>query len=344
MALTNIFHPAQASLTGPVDSLQLKVWLGEVLGTYMRGLTVVPLIASHRIGFGKQWQMPVAGFSDSGKYHVTSDSVLTDSGYLQRTPFVERTVVLDQPYVINAFIPDIEEWQTHYDARAVHLKAIAERHARVSDRKACFQILKAARSAANVPVGGSITAEMATPAGSSGATAPAACTNAALLTNSAAGRTALLDALAAAAQRLDEQDIPRIGRYALLRPVQFNMLIMDRGLLDRDVTRENGDFADGTVYKAFGIQLIKSNAITDAAVNYTNVTGENNTYTRNYTENAGVVFCQDAALRLIRKEMEMQLWYEKERFGWVVTTRIFDGFEYRRPECVVELRTGQVQS
>lgn len=339
-APSEMFLPSQSLLTGAADALQLKVWLGELLGAYQRGLQVAPFLGSKTITVGNSWQLPMYGYSDSGKHHVEGESILTDSGYRQRVPFKERLMYVDKPYVINEFTPDWTEMQTHYESRSILLNSFAERHARRTDYLACRAIIKAARSAANI-TGGSTTAEQRTPAGSSknnagGDTAPADCTHADLLTDG----SRLVTALFAAATRLDENDVPGDGRIALLRPAQYYAIVTNRELLDRDVVRENGDFADGTVFKCANIRLVKTNAIATAAVNQASpATGEIVDYSGDFSTNAGVVFRMDAARRLIRMGMEIQAWYEKERFGHVVTTRQIDGFNVERPEAAVELCT-----
>lgn len=337
-----MFRPADSLLGGtPFDDLQLKVWLGQVSGAFMRGQEVVPFIDSRTIETGKSWQLPMYGYSDSGKHHVVGESIVEDTGYRQVIPFMEKLMYVDKPYTINTFVPDWEEMQTHYETRSILMQGFGERHARRADLLACLTLIKAARSAANIPVAGSVTSEMATVGGSSngtgaaGQTAPAACDDAGMLTDG----DKIVAALFAAAQRLDEQDVPNEGRIALLRPSQYYALVTNRQLLDRDVVRENGDFADGTVFKCANIRLVKSNAIQAARQNYTGATGEIVSYVVDARDNAGVVFHRDAALRLIRKNMEINTWEDKERFGYVISTRRIDGFNVKKPECVVELTT-----
>ena len=338
MAVGEMMRPAQKNLANAVDAMQLKVWLGQLSGAYLRGQEVLPFIDSRQITTGNSWQLPVFGYSDSGKHHAVGDSILEDADYRQTVPVTEKVMYVDKPYTINAFIPDWEEMQTHYDTRSQVIQGFAERHARHSDLLACFALMTAARSAANI-TGGGTSAEQRTAAGSSSATgasgqaAPTACDNAAMLTDG----DVLVAALFAAAQRLDEQDAPSEGRIALLRPSQYYALVTNRQLLDRDVVRDNGDFADGTVFKCANIRLVKSNAIQAAAQDYSGATGEIVNYVDDYTENAGVVFHRDAALRLIRINMEMNAWEDKERYGWVLSTRRIDGYNVKKPEAVVEL-------
>lgn len=325
-----MFRPADSLFAGTPTALQLKMYFGELLGTLNRGLEIVPHLRSKSIDAGLSWAEPVYGFAEPGKYHVAGEDVLIDAGYVARVPFVEKLYQIDLPFTLNGFIPSFDEFQTHYDARAPFYRQIAEKHARTSDMKAGRMLIKAARAAANIPAGGAITAGCETPAGLT-------IVNAAMLTSA----TVLMSSLQTAAQTLDENDVPALGRKVLLHPVQFWNLVNNRELLDRDVTRENGDFADGTVYKAFGIQLIKSNAIkaVRTAGNYAGVTGEVNSYIANFSNNAGVVFTEDSVLHLLRKALELQMWYEKPRFGTVITTRVIDGFGITRPEATIELAT-----
>jgi hypothetical protein len=169
-------------------------------------------------------------------------------------------------------------------------------------------------------------------------------TNAAMLTSA----TVILDSLRQAAQRFDENDVPDGERYFACHPAQYHLLVADRQLLDGDVQAvrgSNGDYPTARVYMAHGFTLLKSTALKAmrTAGDYTNVTGDNNTYTATsagtHAANAGICFTNESCIRMVRKEFEMNSWYENERFAQVITTRVIDGYGTYRPETTVAFRT-----
>ena len=312
------------------------MFFGELIGIYTRGKQISNRLRTQTIDSGLSWQTPAYGLIETGGYHVAGEDVLITSGYLQQIPFADKTFFIDLPWVLNLLTPSFDRLQTHYSTTEIEMRQVAERQARQTDLKACRMLANSAEVAANV-TGGSVTSGSETPAGLT-------ITNAAMLTSA----TVILDSLRQAAQRFDENDVPEGKRYFACHPAQKHLLISDRQLLDRDVQRvpgSNGDYPSATIYMAHGFEIISSTAIKAmrTAGDYTNVTGDNNTYTATSTgthaANAGICFTDESAIRLVRKDLEVNSWYQESRFAHVVTSRVIDGYSTYRPETVVALRT-----
>jgi hypothetical protein len=344
---TGTFRPAQALMTGSATALQLRMFLGRLIGIYLRGMQIGNKFMRQEIQEGLSWQCPAYGLVEDGKYHVAGESVIIDSGYLQQVPFADKTFFIDLPWVNNILTPSFDTLQTHYSVESIRASQLAERQARHSDLKACRRLANSAEDigesgarTANV-TGGSVPAGSVTPGG-------LVVTNAAMLTSA----TVILDSLRQAAQRFDENDIPDGERYFACHPAQYHLLVADRQLLDGDVQAvrgSNGDYPTAKVYMAHGFTLLKSTALKAmrTAGTYTNITGDNNLYTEfttgasgTFTQNAGICFTNESCIRLVRKEFEMNSWYENERFAQVITTRVIDGYGTYRPETVVAFKTG----
>lgn len=310
------------------------MFFGELIGIYTRGKQISNRLRTQYIDAGLSWQCPAYGLSETGKYHVAGEDVLIDSGYLQQIPFADKTFFIDLPWVLNMLTPSFDKMQTHYSVTEIQARGMAERQARQTDLKACRMLANAAEAAANV-TGGSVTSGSETPAGLT-------VTNAGFLTSA----SVILDGLRQAAQRMDENDIPEGKRYFACHPAQKHLLISDRQLLDKDVLQvPNGDYAKATVYMAHGFEIISSTALKAmrTAGDYTNVTGDTATYTATSTgthaANAGICFTDESVIRLVRKDLEMNSWYQDSRFAHVVTSRVIDGYGTYRPETVVAFRT-----
>ena len=322
-------------MTGSVTALQLRMFFGELIGIYTRGKQISNRLRTQFIQEGLSWQCPAYGLAESGGYHVAGEDVLIEAAtYLKQVPMADKTFFIDLPWILPMMTPSFDRLQTHYSTTEIQMRMIAERQARNSDLKACRMLANAAEAAANV-TGASVPDECETPAGLT-------ITNAGFLTTP----SVILDGLRQAAQRFDENDVPEGKRYFACHPAQKHLLISDRQLLDKDVLQiPNGDYAKATVYMAHGFEIISSTAVKAmrTAGDYTNVTGDNATYTATSTgthaANAGICFTDESVIRLVRKELEMDSWYQNSRYSHVVTSRVIDGYGIYRPETVVAFRT-----
>ena len=322
-------------MDGSVTDLQLRMFFGELIGIYTRGKQISNRIRTQTIMEGLSWQCPAYGLIETGAYHVAGEDILIEAAtYLKQIPFADKTFFVDLPWVLPMMTPSFDRLQTHYSTTEIQQRQIAERQARQTDLKACRMLANAAETAANV-TGGAVPAGSATPAGLT-------VTNAAGLTSA----TVILDFLRQAAQRFDENDIPEGKRYFACHPAQKHLLISDRQLLDRDVLMvPNGDYAKASVYMAHGFEIVSSTALKQMRTTgaYTNVTGDNAPYTEvsatTFTGNAGICFTDESVIRLVRKELEMDSWYQNSRYAHVVASRVIDGYGVYRPETVATLKT-----
>jgi hypothetical protein len=117
----------------------------------------------------------------------------------------ERVIVIDDLLISPVFIASIDEAKTHYDVRSEYSKQAGAALARAMDKNLAQVGLLAARASATVT-------------GGNGGTS---ITSATALTSASALETAAF----AAAQALDEKDVPEEDRYLYLKPAQYYLLI-----------------------------------------------------------------------------------------------------------------------
>ena len=262
-----VSRPGRDQLAGTdVTALLLKVFSGEVLSTFaantvMRGLHTIRTITS-----GKAAQFVVTGTAKS-RFHTPGESLLdaTNLGnalgneandgsnvdkYADSIANTEKTIYIDKQLVSSTFVDQLDEKLAHWDSRSGYSREIGLELSKQFDINCLNTVVAASRSGANITgglTGGSIAG------------------GAAIETDS----DSLLDAIAGAAQKLDENSVPDTDRALILRPAQFWLLINDVGasssqrahLVDRDVASANGDVSTGKVLKAYGFDIFKSNNI-----------------------------------------------------------------------------------
>lgn len=239
-----------------VDALFLKVFSGEILTTFeefnvMKGLHTMRTIAN-----GKSAQFPVTGIADA-QYHTPGQNIAdATNGYLSQIKHAEKVINIDDVLVASTFIANIDELKNHYDVRSIYAQELGKALAKRFDLATMKTLAAAARSAATI-TGGKAGIQVDSNSGGVGALSG----------------TEIQAALFTAAQRLDENDIPDDGqRFAILKPKDYYTLISSgEEVVNRDFGGR-GDVASGRIPMVAGINLYKSNHLSDVAANLVSVT------------------------------------------------------------------------
>ena len=297
------------------DALFLKVFSGEVLSAFRKATVFENLHTVRTISSGKSAQFPIIGLS-STSYH-TPGTQLTGAAIKH----AEATVNIDDKLVSQVFLADIDEAKNHYDVRSQYSTEMGNALAYKFDQNVAATIAQAARTSTNfntdLPGGTRIKIVAANKAAVTGAN--------------------LVTALWTAAEKMDINNVPEDNRYVVLGPTEYYKLAQTTDVLNRD-WGGSGAYADGTVLKVAGISIIKSNHL--PTTNRSAVTGENNTYHANYTDNVGLVFNKQAVgtVKLMDLKMEQTgsdvhaLWQ-----GTFMVGSMAHGTGVLRPDCAVEI-------
>ena len=197
-------------------------------------------------------------------------------------PVAEKTIVMDDLLISSAFVYDLDETLAHYSLRSEISAKIGHALAEAYDKKIFRQIAKAAREAHP------ITAAPGPEPGGSVINIGA---------NKEYDAQALVDAFFEAASILDEKNLPKQGRTAVLSPRQYYALIsqVDSNILNRDFGASQGNLNSGEgLYEIAGISIKRSNNLPFLAGNVAAVNGENNDYSGNFTNHCGLIYQKDA--------------------------------------------------
>ena len=230
------------------NALFLKVFAGEVLTAFDETNVMKDLHVSRTISSGKSAQFPVTGKANAA-YHTVGTPLLGT----QNISHNEIVVNIDDVLIADTFIANIDEAKNHYDVRAEYSRLLGMALAKQFDVR-CLQLgVLAARGSATV----------------SGGNGGTAITDADAATNGAS----LAASIFAAAQAMDEKDVPENDRVAIVKPAQYYNLVQTTDVINRDFGGA-GVYAEGTVLKVAGIQIVKSNNL--PTTNVSAVSGENN--------------------------------------------------------------------
>jgi hypothetical protein len=299
------------------NAMFLKVWAGEVLTAFRKSTVFEALHKVRTISSGKTAQFPIIGLN-SASYHTPGNQII---GNQQKV--AEATVNIDDKLISSVFLPDIDEAKNHYDVRSQFSAEMGNALAYTYDKNVAAVIAKAARTATNfntdLPGGTRIKIV---------ATSKAAITGAQLAT-----------ALFAAAQKMDENSLPEGDRYCCLAPAEYYKLVQETTVINRDWGGQ-GAYADGTVLKVAGIDIIKSNHL--PTTNRTAATGENNAYDADYTKSVALVWNPMCAGTVKLMDLKMETTGGDVHALWQGTFMVASmalGTGILRPDCAIEIHT-----
>jgi hypothetical protein len=244
-------------------------------------------------------------------------------------PVAEKTIVMDDLLVSSAFVDSLDEVLAHYSLRSEIANKIGYALAEAYDKKIFRIIAKSARQAS--PITASPGPE---PGGS--------------VIKLGAGNEfnaqALVDSFFEAASILDEKNVPREGRHAVLSPRQYYALIsqVDSNILNRDYGNTQGNLNSGQgLVDIAGISIKRSNNLPFMAGTVARVQGENNDYSGDFSASCGLIYQKDAAAvvqglgpSIQTTGSDVQTMYQ----GDLVVGRVAMGADWLNPCAAIELQ------
>lgn len=299
----------QTNGSGATDALFLQKFAGEVLTTFAGVNVMMGRHLVRTITEGKSAQFPATGIADA--YDHTPGAEINGRAIAH----AERIITLDGLIISDVFIANIDEAMNHYDVRSIYTTEVARALSKKMDKNVLQVGVLAARAAAVIT-------------GNPGGTVINAGTD--VVTNA---NGALRSAFFAAAQAMDEKDVPEDSRYCVLKPAQYYTLVVDEKVPNRDYSAQPGaDIRTGKVWEVAGIGIVKSNNLPT-----TNVNTGNSKYQVNATNTVGLALHPSAVGTLKLLDLAVEGEYQIQRQGTLIVAKYASGHGILRPECAVEI-------
>jgi len=336
----------QVNSAGNVDALFLKKFSGEILQTFEESNIFKPLHTVRTIENGKSAQFPVTGIA-SADYHTPGENIAdADNSYLSDIKKAEQIITIDKMLLASTFLSNIDDVKNHYDIRSVYANELGKALALRFDTAIAKVFIAAARSSAVITggkTGGQLDVANNDFSAGDVAGTPAAVTGSELIT-----------ALFTAAQKLDENDIPGDGRFAVLRPSEYYKLItggsgavaINTSAANKDVGG-SGSLASGSIAQVAGINIYKSthipstdlSAVTsgDGAASNDVFGGDGAGYNGDFRNSLGIVGHSAAVGTVKLLDLATESEYQIERQGTLFVAKYAMGHGILRPECAIEL-------
>ena len=340
----------QVNAAGDVKAIFLKKFAGEVLTTFEQTNVMKPLHTIRTINNGKSAQFPVTGTA-SAAYHVVGEDLVdsTNSGGIQQIKHAEKIISIDELLVASTFIANLDELKNHYDVRSIYSgelgRALANKFDKQDIQTALINTATWDGSGIATPAVTTITGNYAGSAVYSAAGTDDA--NKRFLGSTGAGTMDtdglyLAKAIYAAAQLLDEKDVPADNRFCLVSPQRYYNLIQAETASGNNLLTINrdwdgqGSYAKGTVAQVAGVTVVKTNHLPTADI--AAETGQANTYSDTFgTKVMGLVFHKSAVGTVKLQDLSTESEYQIQRQGTLMVAKYAMGHGGLRPECGVVL-------
>ena len=194
----------------------LKLFSGELFKAYESATVAKGTVQSRTLKNGKSMQFIFTGRM-TADYHEPGTPILGSGD----PPVAEKTIQCDDLLISSAFVYDLDETLAHYSLRSEISAKIGHALAEAYDKKIFRTIALAAREAHP------ITAAPGPEPGGSVIKIGA---------NNEYNAQSLVDAFFEAASILDEKNLPKQGRTAVLAPRQYYALVsqVSSNILNRD--------------------------------------------------------------------------------------------------------------
>ena len=256
----------------------LKLFSGELFKAYESATIARDTVQRRTLKNGKSLQFIFTGRMQAA-YHTPGEPILGSGD----PPVAEKTIQCDDLLISSAFVYDLDETLAHYSLRSEISSKIGHALAEAYDKKVFRTIAKAAREAHPIT---------AAPGPEPGGT------QIELGVTKEYNAQALVDAFFEAAAVLDEKNLPKTGRTAILNPRQYYALVsqVSSNILNRDYGNSQGNLNSGEgLVEIAGIQIKRSNNLPFLAGNVQGQSGENNDYSGDFSTHCGLIYQRDVA-------------------------------------------------
>ena len=256
----------------------LKLFSGELFKAYESATIARETVQRRTLKNGKSLQFIFTGRMQAA-YHTPGEPILGSGD----PPVAEKTIQCDDLLISSAFVYDLDETLAHYSLRSEISAKIGHALAEAYDKKVFRTIALAAREAHPIT---------ASPGPEPGGT------QIELGTTKEYNAQALVDAFFEAAAILDEKNLPKTGRTAVLNPRQYYALVsqVSSNILNRDYGNSQGNLNSGEgLVEIAGISIKRSNNLPFLAGTVNSVSGENNSYNGDFSTHCGLIYQRDAA-------------------------------------------------
>lgn len=311
MADYNAARVGQSNGAGDAKALFMKVFPGEIIGAFDESNVTIGRFMTKTISSGKSAQFPLFGTANA-EYHTPG----AELDGLNNFKFAEKVISIDSRLVSHEFVDELDEAMAHYDTRSYIARKMGHKLAIEADKRMLQLGVLGARSATIITGGNGGSVLTGADFSSDG--------------------LILAKGIFSAGQAMDEKDVPEDGRYFFCKPAQYNLLVQETTNINKDFGGI-GAWSDGKVVKIDNFEIVKTNHLPTS--NIAAVTGENNTYSGDFSTTVGLAAQREALGTVKLMDLAVRSDYIPTRLGDMIVAQYAMGHGFLRPECLVEFKT-----
>lgn len=312
MAVAVPVRVGQVNSAGTVTTNFLKVFGGEVLTAFEQTAATMDKHMIRTISSGKSAAFPATG-KVTAAYHTVGAEIVGQTSNVN-----EVVIAIDDQLIADVAIPNIDEAMNHFDYRSIYSRECGIVLANTWDQ--------------NVLQVASLAARTTTPT-VTGLDAGTTFTSSGTLMRTSASD--LVAGIFDAVEELDTHNNPaQDERNVFVRPAQYYLLAQDTSLMNIDHAAGNGNYADGTVFKVAGANLIKTNNLP-----ITNITSGPSAYRGDFSKLAAIVMTNKAVGTVKLMDLASEMQWDMRRQVTLILSKYAIGHGVLRPEAAVELLT-----
>lgn len=308
-------------------ALFLKVFSGEVITTFERMSKIRPRVRRRMLTSGKVAQFPAIG-KVVATYHSRGDNILTNTSgaddggaYLTNVQHGEQLIAVDKRLIAAVFVDELDILMNHYETRSEYSTEIGRALSTKDDTQLCQVLAQAARTTvgptSDHPVGRVLVS-----------------------TTMDTTFATLTKAIRVAKQILMENDVPEEGLTACFRPAQYNLIVEDGTLIDKDIAGE-GSIAAGKINRVMGFEMIWSNNIPSTNIttdpNQHTGSGDQNDYSGDFRETVALLWHSSAIGTVQLMGVKVSVTWQELHQGWLILGKQAVGHGVLRPGASIEL-------
>lgn len=307
----------QVNAAGDAKALFLKKFAGEILTAFHDAQVMMDKHLVRTIENGKSASFPATGTATAG-YHTPGQNILDGNNSLLNSINHNEVIVnIDDLLIAATFIANIDEAMNHYDVRSIYSTELGQALAQAFDKNVLQRVLLSARVTTPNVTGGLVGTKLLK--------GPAVETDPRVLAK----------AIAEAVQKLYENKTPQNAEiFAAVRPAQYMALVQDDKILSKNIGG-SGSYSDGKVLRISGAQIVMTNNL--PSTNIAAKTGENNTYSGDFTSTVAAVWTKDAVGTVKLLDLATENDYKVEYQGTLFVAKYAMGHGTLRPERAVEI-------
>lgn len=325
------FQNAEMTRPGAINNnasapyeLTLTQFSGEILASYDRALVLSKIVKHRTISGGKSMQFPLTGRAKA-HYHTAGTHVNLDG-----IKSAQRIITVPGVITAATMIDDFEQAIMHFDTRQEFARQLGLALAYLKELHVGMVLAQTSHATKVIDDDDQVDGRYITNDKFKLASGTGSATKVELA-------AALCEAIYMANVAMDEANVEEDGRTCVLRSGEYYSLIEGiNGVAGYAVNREyggQGSFAEGTLPKIGGVQLLKSNCI--PSKNYAQDSDNFKHYYGDFSKLIGMVFLPEAMGCVDLMDVVVKHDDKLEYLGELVLAKHSYGLGALRPECCV---------